>query len=610
MAEAKSFVEAWRSKDLIEYVLTDLERRVKRDKATKISVFFTALSSYLPEPINLFLRGESGIGKSFNVVETLKYFPKEDIWFLGGLSPKALIHEHGVLLNKYGEPLDLSEKPIKPKKKDYSSEEEYKEALKEYREELKSYAEEIRESYTLINLRHKILVFLEAPEFETFRMLYPILSHDTERIEYRFTDKSAKGSLRTVRVVIEGFPATIFLTTDRKYLEELSTRSFTVTPEASKEKIEQANILTNLKASFPWEFSEETEETKTIKALVESLKRQLADGKTDVVIPFSNLHELFPKEIVRDMRYFQHFCQFLKALTALHFYQRAFIRAGDKRFIVSTVEDVKKALEIYAELFETTRTGTEQRILSFYHDIVKTKESWLLTDLVKAYNEKAERKVSSETVRRWLERLSEIGYVNIEKSDLDKRLNTYEPLVREEKSTIRQKLEMWTISSSELEKGFKEWLEKIHNTGGLETKIKFFAYKDFETELSTAKVQNLELQKWGEVEISIEEFAKMVLGEASSEIFSFVSKGGVLWISPEPKSEPILEKKLETFHIGENRGIVDNSKIETPKGLIQCELCGKQGKPMFFATKADLERHVLAFHGGYPDSKLKPDYVR
>jgi hypothetical protein len=81
-------------------------------------------------------------------------------------------------------------------------------------------------------------------------------------------------------------------------------------------------------------------------------------------------------------------------------------------------------------------------------------------------------------------------------------------------------------------------------------------------------------------------------------------------VSPEPKSEPILEKKLETFHIGENRGIVDNSKIETPKGLIQCELCGKQGKPMFFATKADLERHVLAFHGGYPDSKLKPDYVR
>jgi DNA-binding PadR family transcriptional regulator len=607
MSEFKRFVEVWRSRNLIDYVLGDLDRRVKRDKPTKVSVFFAALSAYLPEPINLFLKGESGIGKTYNVVETLRYFPREDVWFLGGLSPKALIHEHGVLLNKHGEPLDLSEKPVKPKKKVYKSEEEYREALREYREELKAYAEEIRESYTLINLKNKILVFLEAPEFETFRMLYPILSHDTERIEYRFTDKSAKGSLRTVRVVIEGFPAAIFLTTDRRYLEELSTRSFTVTPEASKEKIGEANRLTNLKASFPWEFSEETEETRSIKALIESLKRQLLDGKTDVVIPFLNLYELFPREIVRDMRDFQHFCQFLKALTVLHFYQRALMRVGDKRFIISSVEDVKKALEIYSELFETTRTGTEQRILSFYHDLVKTKDSWLLSDLVKAYNEKAEKKASSETVRRWLERLSEIGYVNIEKSDLDKRLNTYEPLVKEEKSTIRQKLEMWTISSSELEKGFKEWLEKIHNTGGLELKIKFFAFKDFETELSTTKAQNRELQRWGEVEISIEELTKMVLGEVSSEIFSFNSKGGVLWISPEPKSEPVQEKKLETVHIVENRGIVDNSGL--PKGLIQCEYCARQGVQLFFATKHDLEVHVKAFHGGFPD-KPKPEYVR
>jgi len=605
--DMKSFVEVWRTQNLIEYILKDLDKRVKRDKPTKLSVFFTGLSAYTREPINLFLKGESGIGKTYNVVETLKYFPQEDVWFLGGLSPKAIIRDYGTLLNKYGEPLDLSEKPFKPRKKDYGSEEEFGEALKEYREELKRYAEEIRESYTLIDLKNKILVFLEAPDFETFRMLYPILSHDKEEIDYKFVDKQAKGPMRTVRVRVRGWPASIFCTTDWKYIEELSTRSFTVTPEISKEKIEEANILTNLRASFPWEYKEETEETKTIKALIESLKRQLIDGKTDVVVPFANLHELFPKEITRDMRDFQHFTQFLKAITILHLYQRPFMKIGDLRFVVSTVEDVRKSLEIYAELFETTRTGTEQRILSFYHEFVKGKDSWLLSDLVKAYNEKAERKVSSETVRRWLERLSEIGYVNIEKSDLDKRLNTYEPLVKEEKSTIRQKLEMWTISSLELEKGFKEWLEKIHNTRGLETKQKFFAYKTLNGELSATKVQNEILGKWGEVEISVEEFVKMVLGEVSLEIFSFNSEGGVLWISQEPESKPISEKKPETLHIGENRGIVDNSEAprrdvnnnnvivsvlkggNLPKGLIQCPHCAEKGKPTFFATKHDLD---------------------
>jgi len=78
-------------------------------------------------------------------------------------------------------------------------------------------------------------------------------------------------------------------------------------------------------------------------------------------------------------------------------------------------------------------------------------------------------------------------------------------------------------------------------------------------------------------------------------------------VSPEPKSEPVQEKKLETFHIVENREIVDNSDL--PKGLIQCEHCAKQGKPLFFASKHDLDLHVKAFHGGYPD-KAKPEYVR
>jgi len=93
----------------------------------------------------------------------------------------------------------------------------------------------------------------------------------------------------------------------------------------------------------------------------------------------------------------------------------------------------------------------------------------------------------------------------------------------------------------------------------------------------------------------------MVLGEVSSEIFSFISERGVLWISPEQKSEPILENKPKTIHISENRGIVDNSKTEVPKGLIQCEFCAKQGKPMFFATLEDLKGHIWAFHSGYPD---------
>ena len=564
-------VEAWRRENLIELVIRDLDRRVKRDYATKLSVFFTGLSAYLQEPINLFLKGESGSGKSYNTVQTLKYFPQEDVWFLGGLSPKALIHEHGILMNKYGEPISLEDKPIKPKKRDFQSEEEYEEALKRYKEELEAWKEELRDSYYLIDLRNKILVFLECPESETYRMLLPILSHDSERIEYRFTDKTAKGQLRTTRVVIEGFPATIFLTVDRKHIEELATRSFTATPETSKEKIEEANKLINLKASYPWQYETETEEFKIIKELIKRIKSIAQDEKLDVLIPFPDLHELFPKEIVRDMRDFQHFIQFLKAITLLHIYQRPFIRLNGKRYLISTIEDVRKALEIYSEIFETTRTGTESETLRFYHEIVKTKDRWYLKELTHEYNKTHKKKLSSESIRRKLNRLIEIGYVDIQKDEEDKRLNVYVPLIKEDEelSTIRHISEMWTILESKLEESFKKYSEEIRQ-------LTPYYYKNFSEET------------WGEAELSMEELESIVLNKKflipSSQSCQIFSEENLML---KNKNKP------ENRHISKICQIVDNSNI----GFYQCPICEAESKRVFFGSQYDLELHKVRVHG-------------
>jgi len=573
--ESKGFhrktVEIWRTENLIDYTLKDLEKRVKRDEATKLSVFFTGLSAFLQQPVNLFLKGESGVGKTYNVVETLRYFPQSDIWFLGGLSPKALIHDYGTLLNKHGEPLDLTEKPAKPEKKRYKDdygefkEAEYRQALERYNEQLKSWSEEIRNSYTLIDLSYKILVFLEVPEINTFRMLFPILSHDTERIEYRFTDKTSRGQLRTSKVVIQSWPATIFLSIDRKYMEELATRSFTVTPEASKEKIMEANLLTNLKASLPWQHNPDTPEAQVIQRLVVSLKTRFVTGDTDVIVPFTNLHELFPKEIVRDMRDFQHFVQFLKTITALHSYQRPFTKIGDKRFLLSTIQDVKTALEIYQEIFETTRTGTEQSVLDFYHDIIRTKESWYLKELTATYNEDHEKKLSSDTIRKRLERLSEIGYVDTEKDDDDKRLNIYKPLViEEEKTEIHRFLENSIILKAKLEKGFETWQKNKGRT------TPFYYYKNFSE------------NKWGEQEIT--------------NILSFICSEPLLPLFSKENLKLKTEKQMENIGFLETQQISANSEVQTER-LFGCPICKRFNKPISFSSQDDLKLHVTRFHG-------------
>ena len=73
--------------------------------------------------------------------------------------------------------------------------------------------------------------------------------------QFQFTDKTSSGSLRTKNVVIKGWPATIFCTTVEKYVKDLATRGFTVTPETLIGKYKDANILTGEKISFALEVS-------------------------------------------------------------------------------------------------------------------------------------------------------------------------------------------------------------------------------------------------------------------------------------------------------------------------------------------------------------------
>ncbi|RJS92424.1 hypothetical protein CW705_02760 [Candidatus Bathyarchaeota archaeon] len=56
--------------DVLEAYMRHLNKRVKRDEVTKRMVFLTGLSAYSNNPINLFLRGPSSIGKTYNVTQT------------------------------------------------------------------------------------------------------------------------------------------------------------------------------------------------------------------------------------------------------------------------------------------------------------------------------------------------------------------------------------------------------------------------------------------------------------------------------------------------------------------------------------------------------------
>ena len=65
-------------------------------------VLHTGLSAYL-KPLNLGLKAESGSGKSYSTVQTLKFLPEEDIEILGSQSPKVISHQLGIKKTPEGE---------------------------------------------------------------------------------------------------------------------------------------------------------------------------------------------------------------------------------------------------------------------------------------------------------------------------------------------------------------------------------------------------------------------------------------------------------------------------------------------------------------------------
>jgi len=534
------------------HILNDLEQKVKHDIPTKCITLITCISAYLKDPLNSTVRGISGVGKSHNVVTAAEYFPEKDVMLLLHSSPKALILEEGVLLDKDGNPILSTDKPEKPRRSQFSKGDEgshqYEEAMKEYKNRLNEWKGRLAGACPKISLQNKIIIFLGNPPEETISMLYPILSHDVKRFEYKTVKE-----MTTLKALIEGFPASLFLQASEtvrgkvykeQYLEEFITRCLTVSPESTQTKISDANELTNIRASTPWNYERERQSTRVIKDAIVVIRDKFLSGSFDIVIPFGNLHMLYPKESVRDMRGFDHFIQFLKAFTSLHIFQRPILKKNGKLYVMCSIDDVITVACIFAFIFEQTQTGMEETLLAFYNEIVRKGKEWYVRPLMEQYNAThPKKKVSSDTVRYWMEKLSTVGYVNIRKSEEDKRKNVYDPLVTEaEKPEIVRKLENQPILRSKLKESFEEWL--LEN--GEESEFYQYEFSSGKEELTSI-----------EAEAATNSIVKNSFENVPSFLRSIYEQLGVL------KSE----KQIEESRKEENRTISDK-----PKGP-KCDAC-------------------------------------
>ena len=403
-----------------ELWMAELEKSIKFDLAPKTICLLTCLSAYSAEPQNNMMKGESSIGKTWNAVNVIKYFPSEDVWLLGGLSPTALVHDKAQLEDEgTGEPLDENYVSDYMKEWRLDHPDATKKEEKQVYNEKKAEWDAIPKKY-VVDLSHRILLFLDAPHIDTFNKLRPILSHDTYEITYKFTDKSTDG-LATQTVVMRGFPATIFCTTDKDWIEDLATRSFTATPSTTPEKLKAAIVLTARRKSYPWEFKKDDGEE--YREYIRSLKKELLNGWIPIVPFLPELAAVTPSSLGRDMRDFSHISTLIEMMGLLHFYARPKVLIDDEKYVLVTIKDFLNILKVWRDIEETTRTGLGGEEITIFKNLVDlehTLDYITLKDLVMRYNQEQAKKISSSTARKYLDSLCDVGLVDKQHDDRNK----------------------------------------------------------------------------------------------------------------------------------------------------------------------------------------------
>jgi hypothetical protein len=402
-------------KEECNQIINVIERYVRMESESVRIVFYVCLSAKSENPLNLFLKGESSTGKTWIVTNVVKLFSKHDVWMLGGLSPKALIHQKGEIVDENGEPI---EKPRKVSKKELRE----NPALREkYEMEMEEYRRKMRNSQILIDMTGKILVFLEAPSRETFQMLRPILSHDSKEIMFKFVDKGQE-TLSTKTVVIRGWPAMICCAAEVEWIEEMINRSLTISPKISAEKFREAHRVTALRFLNPIEDRIRQHE---VEEAMKTVSKIWTNFKT--LIPYGDIiAEIYPVNLPRTMRDFKYFLGLIEChiLTSPH---PSIFHPILGEFRIATIADLQEIEKIWQNVYVQTISGLPETALKLYKIIEEIASKGIdptVKEIVKAFVEKHGYTISSRCVRVYAKYLDDYGLVETVKQN---NRNVYYP---------------------------------------------------------------------------------------------------------------------------------------------------------------------------------------
>lgn len=347
----------------IQQIEKFLDTRIKNDPILVRQILRVCFSAYTNNPINLGILAPTSEGKTYAAVQVTKLFPVQDVITVARLSPTALIHQNGILIDEEGNEIEerLDELFFEILQAKKNNDKELSHELEVELRDLKKSAK------NMVYLNNKILLFLDNPNPATYEMLKPLLSHDKYELLYKTT--STDGSLKVKETILRGWPAAIICSAKNEAKNEvwpeIQSRFFMTSPNSDVVKYKAANKLTADIMGIPsWasHIHTDKEEMKYCEFFIEKMKEgiiKLCDNNQNPIFnPYrQKIVDLLPNTQGIDMRHFNRIIAFCNVETILHANDNIKIEFLNKdgtiyHSIVTSLQNIQDTTEILGVISE------------------------------------------------------------------------------------------------------------------------------------------------------------------------------------------------------------------------------------------------------------------
>lgn len=459
-----------------------LKEAVKENKLVK-QVCYTMLSAYSNNPINLAINSDSGEGKTHVLMKVSDLFPDTDVQYIADMSEKAIFHQKGYLgiknedgdfENVEGHLYDLKEtldSKMNEFKKLGNGHLTTKDDLKKEIAEIQKQINSIQvKAVKVIDLNHKILIFLDTPKEGIFKAFMSLLSHDKIAVEYHYVDTSSRTGITTKINVLLGWPAVIFAQaidyTNHPRYQEIQRRFIVTNPRMDEEKYQSAVDYSIVKNSLPdlaFQLKIVSDDEKklareillNIRDDLLSLSSTIKPGKNNILIPYHHLiSQLLSKNrTAQDMTFVNRLLNLVGLLTNVNIKKRPFLEIQS----IFGSDSFRIPMALYSDLIESlsfinnSTGGIRPYVLDWYQNVFlslysqksepnfKDRNGQILTEdrvavttqelIEKTKEVRKKRYTSKNLLTEFLYPLLNLGYIDSIPSLIDKRAYIYFPVL-------------------------------------------------------------------------------------------------------------------------------------------------------------------------------------